>query len=66
MSSQSLYEFLGVPYTAKSQEVEAAIDARMNETRRLVTNHNPEVAFQAQKDLRLLEEARRILLDPSS
>lgn len=59
------YQLLQVEPTASSAEIEAAFERQYNYWRRLVTHHQQEKAAQASENLRLLENARQVLLDPS-
>lgn len=58
------YQFLEVAPTAPMTEVEAAIANKYNKWRRLVTHHDPEIAEEASRALRQLEQARTTLTDP--
>ncbi len=58
------YETLHVIPTATAQEIEPVIDRLYNETRRKVTNFDPQVAAQANQALLVLEQMRTTLLNP--
>ncbi len=58
------YELLQVPPTSSPQEIEVSLDRLYNETRRKVTNFDPQIATQANQALQLLEQMRSILLSP--
>jgi hypothetical protein len=63
MSQINLYQFIGVPVSATPQEIDAAVFAKYNEVRRLVTHHDPTIVNQANSDLQAIEQARATLLD---
>lgn len=52
------YEMLKVPSTASAEEIQAAVDDQYNQWRQLVTNHNPTVAEEVNRNLRVLETIR--------
>lgn len=58
------YEMLKVSHTATNQEIQAAIDERYDQCRRLVTHHDPNVVNQANVALQSLEKIRETLLNP--
>lgn len=60
------YELLRIQSTASPVEIEAAIEQQYNQWRRLVTNHDSGRVRQAEGALALLEQMRRILLDPAA
>jgi len=60
------YELLKVQPTASPAEIQAAIEQQYNQWRRLVTNHDSGTVRQAEGALALLEQMRRILLDPAA
>jgi RNA polymerase subunit RPABC4/transcription elongation factor Spt4 len=64
MSQTHLYQFIGVPISATTQEIDTAILAKYNEFRRLVTHHDQNIVTQATVALQTLEQARGILLNP--
>lgn len=64
MSQINLYQFIGVPNSATTVEIDAAIFAKYNEVRRLVSHHDPTIVNQANSSLQVIEHARTILLDP--
>lgn len=59
------YEMLKVSPSSPTAEIEVAIDAQYNQWRQLVTNHNPLVAEEANRNLRILETIRATLTDPA-
>jgi len=62
--SINLYQFVGVPSSASSAEIDSAIFIKYNDVRRLVTHHDPAIVNQANEDLLIIEQARSTLLDP--
>lgn len=58
------YEFLKVPTTATISDIQIAIDGLYNQSRRLVTHHDPNVVQNANQSLLMIEQARATLLDP--
>jgi hypothetical protein len=60
----NFYDFLQVYPSATDVEIENAIDAMYNESRRKVTHHDPQVVHRANQNLLLIEQARTTLLDP--
>ncbi|MDP9310395.1 MAG: zinc ribbon domain-containing protein [Chloroflexota bacterium] len=63
---QTYYEFLNVPPTASSGDIEQAIESQYNQWRRLVTHHDPEIANQANQSLNTLEKIRTTLSHPDA
>jgi hypothetical protein len=59
------YEFLKVQPTASQADIQTALDQMYNQSRRLVTHHDPQVVQVANQDLLKIEQARSTLLDPS-
>lgn len=57
------YEMLQIEPTASTAEIINAIDTRYNQTRKLVTHHDPNVVNQANQALQLLETIRSTLTD---
>jgi len=55
------YEILEIPVTASKKEIESAIDQQYTYWHRLVTHHDPSKVEEANRSLRLLEEARSVL-----
>lgn len=62
--SENYYEIISVQTSANVQEIEAAIDAKYNFWRRLVTHHDQATVQRANQNLMLLEEIRGTLTDP--
>lgn len=60
----SYYEVLKLEINASPEAINAAIDERYNEYRRLVNHHDPEIVEQANRALRQLEEIRSTLTNP--
>lgn len=60
----SYYEILSISPTASANEIEAAIESRYHQVRRLTTHHDADIVNQANQALLILEQARAILLDP--
>lgn len=60
----SYYEVLKLESNASVDFIEAAIDERYNEFRRLVNHHDPNVVEQANRALRQLEDIRSTLTNP--
>lgn len=61
----SYYELIQVTPSSTEAEIEAAIDARYNQSRALVTHHDDTVRDQANQSLRMLEQIRATLTDPA-
>lgn len=59
------YQILNLAPTSSNQEIENAWDNTYNQVRRLVTHHDPKVANDANNGLRILEDVRATLLDPT-
>ena len=59
------YEFLKIQPNAPVAEIQMALDTFYNQSRRLVTHHDPLVVQAANRDLLMIEQARTTLLDPS-
>jgi len=55
------YELLEIPVTASKKEIESAIDQQYTYWHGLVTHHDPSKVEEANRSLRLLEEARSVL-----
>ena len=61
---ENLYDLLGTSSDASQVELQVAIDARYNESRRIATQHpDPTRRLQAEQALQQLEQARSTLLD---
>lgn len=58
------YEFLKVPSAASIADIQIAIDAMYNQSRRLVTHHDPNIVQNANQNLLMIEQARATLLNP--
>lgn len=58
------YEFLKVSSTTSIADIQIAIDAMYNQSRRLVTHHDPNIVQNANQSLLMIEQARATLLDP--
>ena len=61
----SHYNTLQVGVTASDVEVRSAAEALYNHYLNLINHHDPQQASQAQQMLRVIEEARTVLLNPS-
>ena len=61
----SHYDTLQVGATASDVEVRSAAEALYNHYLNLINHHDPQQASQAQQMLRVIEEARTVLLNPS-
>ena len=61
----SHYDTLQVGATASDVEVRSAAEALYNHYLTLINHHDPQQASQAQQMLRVIEEARTVLLNPS-
>lgn len=59
------YEILQIQPDAPAPEIEAACEAQYNRWRRLVTHHDPETADKATRALRIIEQIRATLTDPT-
>lgn len=57
------YEILGVDPSASTAEILEKYDEKFDEWRQLITNHNPDVAEEANHNIRLLEKIRNTLMD---
>jgi len=58
------YDFLKISPSASASEIQVALDTLYNQSRRLVTNHAPEVVQQANQALLTIEQVSTTLLDP--
>lgn len=61
---ENYYQLLGVTQTVSQTELETVWEDKYNEVRRLVTHHEPAVVEDANRTMRMLENARNILFDP--
>jgi curved DNA-binding protein CbpA len=59
------YDMLKVAPSASGAEIEAAFEEQYNQWRQLTTHHKPQVVEEANRAMRLLEEARTTLTDPA-
>ena len=57
------YEILEVDPSASTAEILEKYDEKFDEWQQLTTNHNPEVAEEANNNIRLLEKVRNTLID---
>jgi curved DNA-binding protein CbpA len=58
------YEVLGLSPESETEAIRATCESQYNEWRKRVIHHDPEVVEKANANLRKIEEARAILLDP--
>ena len=61
---ENYYEVLDLSPEAESEEIRAACETQYNEWRQRVVHHDPKIVEKANANLRRIEEARAILLDP--
>lgn len=59
------YDLLQVEQVASQEVIEAKLDDQYTKWRSLVTHHDPKIVLQANQALKMLEEMRVVLLDPS-
>lgn len=59
------YEMLGIPSSASTTEIEAALAVQYDRWRKLVTHHDPIVVEKANQSMRALESIRTTLTDPA-
>lgn len=65
MESINYYELLGINQESDWQVIKETIDSKVRELRSLLNNPNKEVWQEAEKKLKVLLDARQVLLDPS-